>query len=164
MAQPLCTSLFAKIEEQLDRTIHISATLPQDLHLTALDSPWTTRQLLNHLLNCTSGFCAVLAAVFPEDLAHFSELRESSANSISSRNEFCQRLNLYHTHIGEGFQLLDDHALARRIPTVFVPSGETVLTLLLGNLEHLINHKHQLFLYAKFFGATLASRDLYHFR
>jgi hypothetical protein len=32
---------------------------------------------------------------------------------------------------------------------VFVPQGEPLLTLLLGNLEHFINHKYQLFSYLK---------------
>ena len=49
-------------------------------------------------------------------------------------------------------------------PTVFVRTGETVLTLLLGNLEHLINHKHQLFIYLKLMGAPVETRDLYCFR
>ena len=42
---------------------------------------------------------------------------------------------------------MHDAALARRIPTVFVPEGEALLTLRLGNLEHFINHKYQLFAY-----------------
>jgi len=47
---------------------------------------------------------------------------------------------------------------------VFVAEGETVLTLLLGNLEHLINHKHQLFLYLKLAGVSASTPDLYQFR
>jgi hypothetical protein len=37
-------------------------------------------------------------------------------------------------------------------------------TLLLGNLEHLINHKHQLFMYVKLMGVAAGTRDLYRFR
>jgi hypothetical protein len=55
----------------------------------------------------------------------------------------------YMIHIEEGFALLTDADLARQIPTVFVPEGEALLTLLLGNLEHFINHKYQLFAYLK---------------
>ena len=50
------------------------------------------------------------------------------------------------------------------MPTVFVPQGESILTLLLGNLEHLINHKHQLFTYLKQMGVPVATPDLYRFR
>jgi hypothetical protein len=39
-----------------------------------------------------------------------------------------------------------------------------VATLLLGNLEHLINHKHQLFLYLKLMGVPVGTPDLYQFR
>ena len=50
------------------------------------------------------------------------------------------------------------------MPTVFVAQGESILTLLLGNLEHLINHKHQLFTYLKQMGVPVATPDLYRFR
>jgi len=60
--------------------------------------------------------------------------------------------------------LLSDDDLNRRIPTVFVPEGESLLTLLLGNLEHFINHKHQLFTYLKRMGVPVGSQDLYRFR
>jgi hypothetical protein len=67
-------------------------------------------------------------------------------------------------HIEEGFALLADEDLARQIPTVFVPQGEALLTLLLGNLEHFINHKHQLFSYLKALGVPLGTCDLYVWR
>ena len=54
--------------------------------------------------------------------------------------------------------------LLTHIPTVFVPEGEALLTLLLGNLEHFINHKYQLFAYLKMLGVPLGSRDLYVWR
>jgi hypothetical protein len=50
------------------------------------------------------------------------------------------------------------------VATVFVERGEPLLTLLLGNLEHLINHKHQLFTYLKQMGVDVNTRDLYRFR
>ena len=74
------------------------------------------------------------------------------------------RIANYESRIDEGFSHLSDEDLARRIPTVFVRTGETVLTLLLGNLEHLINHKHQLFIYLKLMGVSVETRDLYCFR
>jgi hypothetical protein len=59
---------------------------------------------------------------------------------------------------------LSDADLARLLPTVFVPQGETLLTLLLGNLEHLINHKHQLFVLLRSLGCPVATADLYRLR
>jgi hypothetical protein len=67
-------------------------------------------------------------------------------------------------HIDEGFALLRDADLGREVPTVFVKHGEPLLTLFLGNLEHLMNHKHQLFTYLKEMGVDVMSQDLYRFR
>lgn len=71
---------------------------------------------------------------------------------------------LYQQHIEEGFALLDDTRLGTHVPTVFVERGELLLTLLLGNLEHLINHKHQLFTCLKLMGVEVDTRDLYRLR
>ena len=67
-------------------------------------------------------------------------------------------------YIARGFERCSDADLTRKIPTVFVPEGETLLTLLLGNLEHLNNHKYQLFLNLKLAGVHVSSRDVYRFR
>jgi hypothetical protein len=108
-----------------------------------------------------AGFCAVLAAAEPNRLAHFLALRELP---VSPAEEAAARIAIYGAHIEEGFGLLTDADLARRLPTVFVAQGELLLTLLLGNLEHLINHKHQLFTYLKLMGVSVATPDLYRFR
>jgi len=60
--------------------------------------------------------------------------------------------------------LLEDPDLSQKVPTVFVKQGESLLTLLLGNLEHLVNHKHQLFTYLKLMGVDVTSHNLYQFR
>ena len=151
---PLRDALLEKIREQIERTTHLIALVPaaqQDW--TPSPGTWTTRELINHLLDSISGFCAVLAAAEPERLAHFAKLRQQPATIEGHR-----------AYIEEGFALLTDADLARRIPTVFVAQGETVLTLLLGNLEHLINHKHQLFSYLKQMGVPVATPDLYQLR
>jgi hypothetical protein len=67
-------------------------------------------------------------------------------------------------HIAEGFACLTDRDLARAIPTVFEPSGVAVLTLPLGNLEHLTNHKHQVFLYLEMLGVPVGTPDLHYWR
>ena len=60
--------------------------------------------------------------------------------------------------------MLRDTDVARLIPTVFVAGVKPVMTLLLGNLEHSMNHKHQLFTHLKLMGIEVRTRDLYHFR
>ena len=121
-------------------------------------------ELLGHLLDCLSGFCATLYAAHPDQLAHFGKLRERPVNHRCEIEEAKERLREYVVHIEEGFSVLNEGDLPRLLPTVFAKEGEAVLTLLLGNLEHLINHKHQLFLYLKRFGIHVSTSDLYVFR
>jgi len=73
-------------------------------------------------------------------------------------------MRIYQGHVEDGFAQLTDVDLSLQLSTVFVKQGEPLLTLLLGNLEHLINHKHQLFTYLKMLGVEVTSRDLYRFR
>lgn len=151
---PLCDALLEKIREQVERTSHLIGLLPEGRQ-SWRPSPtaWTTQELVDHLLDCISGFCAVLAAAEPQRLAHFAGLRQMHGT-----------IEIYRAHIDEGFALLTDTDLARRIPTVFVAQGEPLLTLFLGNMEHLINHKHQLFSHLKQMGVAVATADLYRFR
>jgi uncharacterized damage-inducible protein DinB len=150
----LCTALLGKIGEQIERTSHLIGLVPAaQMDWRPQPGDWTTRELIDHLLDCMSGFCAVLMAAEPRRLAHFGKLREASGS-----------IEIFRAHIEEGFALLTDADLARRVPTVFVADGESILTLLLGNLEHLINHKHQLFAYLKQMGVRVATPDLYRFR
>ncbi len=146
--------MLEKIREQIERTSHLIALVPSaQQDWTPSPGAWTVRELISHLLDSISGFCAVLAAAEPVRLAHFAKLREAPAT-----------IQNYLTHIDEGFALLADADLARRIPTVFVAQGEPILTLFLGNLEHLINHKYQLFSYLKQMGVPVATPDLYQLR
>jgi DinB superfamily len=164
--RPLCASLLAKIHEQFDRTGHLIGLVPADRldWAPAIPNTWPVGVLLGHSLDCAAGFCAVLAAFEPQRLSHFAQLQELAVNHRCSPAEASRRMAVYRAHVDEGFALLTDTDLARKLPTVFVTQGETLLTLLLGNLEHLINHKHQLFTYLKLLGVDVASRDLYHFR
>jgi uncharacterized damage-inducible protein DinB len=150
----LCAALLDKIGEQIERTRHLISLVPAERwEWKPQPGDWTTGELIGHLLDCISGFCAVLVAAEPQRLVHFTRLREMPAT-----------IEDFRSHIEEGFALLTDADLARRVPTVFVVQGESILTLLLGNLEHLINHKHQLFAYLKQMGVPVATPDLYRFR
>jgi uncharacterized damage-inducible protein DinB len=162
----LCAALLEKLNEQMDRTTHLVSLAPVDRLGWAppISGAWPVSVLLGHLLDCTAGFCAVLAAAEPERLAHFARLREWPVNRHCEPAGAASSIAKYREHIDQGFALLTDQDLGRVVPTVFVPQGESVLTLLLGNLEHLINHKHQLFTYLKLMGVEVASADLYRFR
>jgi hypothetical protein len=165
--RPLCAALLAKIHEQLDNTEHLIRLLPADRLDWVPQGPgvWTPAgALLGHLLDCLAGFCAVLAACRPERLRHLAGLRELPVNHRCPPDEAARSIAVYRAHIDEGFALLTDADLSRPVPTVFVKPGESVLTLLLGNLEHLINHKHQLYTYLKLLGVDVTTRDLYRFR
>jgi uncharacterized damage-inducible protein DinB len=166
MPHVLCGSLLAKIDDQLDRASHLAGLIPEDRLESRLDAPggWSAGDLLGHLLDCSAGFCAALYAAEPKTLAHFQQLREQPVNLSISPREFRTRLEIYRVHIAEGFALLEDADLSRIIPTVFAPMGVTLLTLVLGNLEHLINHKRQLFELLKRMGVKVETADLYRLR
>jgi GNAT superfamily N-acetyltransferase len=157
MSSLLKTSLLTKIQEQIDRTAHLVHRLPPE---GVTGAP----ELMGHMLECLAGFCAVLSAANPGRLTHFEKLRDLPVNHACGAEEALLRIRAYRMHIEAGFALLDDAALTRLLPTIFVPQGETLLTLLLGNLEHLINHKHQLFSMIKQAGVSVGTPDLYVLR
>lgn len=161
--QPLCASLQVKIQEQIDRAVHLITLAPLDRlnWKPDIDGAWPLEMLFGHLLDCLAGFCAALAAAEPERLAYLSELRNLPVNHACSPGEAIQRIGIYAAHIDSGFALLTDADLGRKVPTVFVEGGETLLALFLGNLEHLINHKHQLFTYLKQMGLPVGTAELY---
>ncbi len=164
--QPLCAAFLEKVDEQIDRALHLITLLPADRLTWAPDAPraFTAGRLLGHLLECCAGFCAALYAAKPSALGHFLELRSLPTNREFTQAEATERILVYRERIRQGFGELADGDLSMNVPTVFVPAGEPLLTLLLGNLEHLVNHKQQLFLYLRLMGVPVASRDLYRFR
>jgi hypothetical protein len=119
--------------------------------------------LLAHLMECLAGFCAVLHASYPDRLHHFLDLRKLSLDQPIDPSEAQTRLTVYRDHIREGFTVVNDVDLSRKIPTIFVNDGEPLLNLLLINFEHLASHKYQLFVYLRMLGLHVSSSDLYHF-
>lgn len=166
MADPIAAALLGKILEQIERTEHLMEALPDGAMQWSppMERPWTTARLLGHLVTCLTGFCAVLYAVEPEKLEYFASLRTLPPVPEADLAAIRERFQLLTTHIVAGFEVIGDSVLAKRIPTVFVPGGEPVITLLLGNLEHLVNHKHQLFTYLRLLNVGVESQDLYRFR
>lgn len=164
-SRALAPLILSKLDEQIERTGHLIVLIPPDkLEWKPQPESFRICDLLGHLLECLAGFCATLYALNPKGLGHFARLRELRVNHCCGIEEASGRIGEYRNYINEGFATLVNEDLSRGIPTVFVPEGEAALTLLLGNLEHLINHKHQLFSYLKQLGVRVESSDLYQFR
>jgi hypothetical protein len=164
LVDPLSGAAFAKVEEQIERTIHLIGLVPDVDWTPPIPGAWSFAELLGHLLDCMAGMCAVLYAAHPDDLAHFGQLQKLPVNYACTADDARERIKIYRARIAEGFAVLGDGDLGRKLPTVFVAEGESILTLLLGNLEHLINHKHQFFMYLKLAGVDVGTPDLYQFR
>jgi len=169
MAPPDCStveSIRLKVREQIDKTEHLVRLVPPDR--VAWNPQWPggspdIGHLLGHLLECLAGFCAVLYAAFPEQLKGMVELRSLPVNHFCNPDEAELRIKVYAKHIEEGFEVCSDEDLRRMMPTLFA-DAESVMTLLLGNLEHLVNHKYQLFVYLKLLGVPVTTADLYCWR
>jgi hypothetical protein len=158
----LTSLLAAKVEQQVELTIGLVARVPAGrLAWQPAPDAFPLNQLLGHLLEACAGFCAALYRARPQQLAHFARLRELPVNHACDPAEATARLRDYVNHIREGFAILTDADLCGRLPTFFVPEGEALLTILLANLEHLINHKHQLFFYLKLLGIEVGTAQLY---
>lgn len=157
--------ILAKVAEQVERADRLVALVPPD-HIEWRPAPDSFRlcDLLGHLLECLAGFCATLYVIDKDRLASFARLRELEVNHCCGISEARLRMRDYMNCIEEGFAVITDTDLALNVPTVFAAEGEMVLTLLLGNLEHLINHKYQLFFYLKLMGVAVGTPDLYRLR
>ncbi|HKC13463.1 MAG TPA: DinB family protein [Vicinamibacteria bacterium] len=159
--------LLDKVREQVERTQHLLGLIPRDKRSWRPDWPGpllTLGDLLGHILECLAGFCAALYQANPERLAHFLDLKALPVNHSCDVEEARGRIGSYLRHVEEAFDVLSDEHLSRVVPTLFVPEGEALFTILLGNLEHLINHKYQLFVYLKMLGVPVATPDLYRLR
>ncbi len=122
------------------------------------------RALLKHLLDCTAGFCAALDRALPGGLQAASVLKAALAKRVDAPADALESLAALTSAVRTGFTVLEDTDLARKLPTVFVPDGEALLTILLSNYSHLVAHKYQLFMNLKASGMAVSTRDLYVFR
>jgi hypothetical protein len=168
--QRLVGSLAEKVMETVERTEHLVSLVPANLSdwrpgaRPEMPAASDCGHLLGHLLDCLAGFCAAFYRAFPQELDDFQKLRSMTVNEACLPDEARAKIKIYAAQIRRGLLCCKDEDLATRIPTVFVPEGETLLTILLGNLEHLINHKYQLFFYLKLAGVPVGSRDIYRWR
>jgi len=120
--------------------------------------------LLGHLLDCLAGCCAAFYVAFPKKLASMQNLRKSQVNHFCEPAEALERIRIYRKEIERGFRLCTDQDLKRKLRTVFRPEGEPLLAILLANLEHLLNHKYQLFFYLRLLGEPVGTKDLYYLK
>jgi uncharacterized damage-inducible protein DinB len=164
LTKPLTRILQTKVEQQVERVLHLLSLVPHDkLEWRPVEGVFRIGDLLGHLLECLAGFCAVFYGANPDRLKHFSALKSKPVNYACSADEAKQRIDEYLNSIREGFELLTDEDLSRVIPSVFAQDGEPVLSMLLNNFEHLVNHKYQLFFYLRLLGIEASTRDLYIF-
>jgi len=151
----LAAALRARMEEECELTARLLGMLPEGSE--GWRPPYdgfSCGELAAHLVDTMAGFCAALGrrrdgwewgreAAIEESRRWFGNFREDAMERISA---------------------VGDEGLRRVVPTVFAPEGQPLLAILLANLAHLINHKHQLFTYLKLMGLEVGSRDLYRFR
>lgn len=162
---PVALLLLQKVLEQAERVQHLLTLAPEEgswRPVPVQGRPlMTLGELTFHFGECLAGFCAALYAAAPDRLAHFQRLREWTTSPADRLEEVRLRLTEYVRHVEEGFQLLEDSNLTRKLPTLFAPEGQPLFTILLANLEHLIHHKHQLFVYLRLRGVDVGTADLY---
>jgi hypothetical protein len=165
-ANVIVQSIRFKVREQVEITESLIRLLSPECLKWRPQAPsdaMDVGHLLGHVLDCLAGFCAVFQAAFPDLFHDLEHLRSLPVNHFCPPEEAIDRIHLYAATIERGFDLCTDEDLSRMLRTAFA-SSESITTLLLGNLEHIINHKHQLFLYMKLLGLPVATRDLYRFR
>ena len=170
LERAIADSVSGKISEAIERTDHLVSLVPVEKLSWRPEMPEGQTpaidlgHLLGHLLTCLAGFCAALYAAFPAELSEMEKLRSLTVDHSCAPEETRERIALYSQHISRGLARCSEGDLGRKIRTVFVPEGETLLTILMGNFEHLGNHKYQLFFYLKMLGVKVGTPDLYRFR
>ena len=164
---PISNAVQAKVLATIRQTGHLVSLIPDDrlAWRPAVEGTGANvsdiGHLLGHLLDCLAGFCAVFYAAFPEELASFAELRSAKVNHFCGVDEWRERAESYRRAIENGFGRCNDNDLGRLVKTIFQPEGRTLMSLLLDNLEHLLNHKYQLFFYLRLLGVPVGTADLY---
>jgi uncharacterized damage-inducible protein DinB len=167
-SKALTSVLASSVDNSLEKTAHL-VSLIDPSHLSHKPSVpegcapvVSLGHLLGHLLDCMAGFCAAFYAAFPAKLDSLQTLREDPVNHFCKPSEALERIRVYRMEIARGFRVCSDVDLKRKLKTVFQPHGARLAAILLGNLEHLLNHKYQLFFYLRILGAPVGTKDLYY--
>ena len=163
------TSVLARsVDNSLKKTVHLvslidSSQLSYQPSVPAERAPLVSMGcLLGHLLDCMAGFCAAFYAAFPAKLDSLRKLRDEPVNHFCQPREALERMRVFRREIARGFRICSDKQLKRKLKTVFQDDGVPLATILIANLEHLLNHKHQLFFYLRLLGAPVGTKDLYY--
>ncbi len=161
---PLVCSLAKWVDDQLDRLIHLTEAIPEGwrakvppLPIETFPDKRTVGELLVHLTESLDGLCGTLYNVDQTRFASLLELRQDD------QSEVLTRFGLYRIAIAQAFESLQDEDLAVTLPSPFRAEHETVLSRVVVNLEHVVNHKHELFIALKLLGLKLGTADLYRF-
>ena len=154
-----------KIHEQIERADHLMGLLPgaRTDWIPALPGARSLGWLLANA-GLPGGFLRGFVCGAAGGTRAFLEVARRRNSCELRHRRGAGALAMYRDRIDEGFAVLVDEDLSRRLATVFVLEGEMVMTLLLGNLEHLTSHKYQLFVYVRMAGVEAGTRDLYQFR
>jgi hypothetical protein len=120
-----------------------------------------TDELLGHLLDACSGFAAALQGLHPRRLVWLDELRSPSVGRALGGAAFRRELARIGAALARALPELDDADLARRVPSVLHPGGQTGLELLIGNLEHVASHRQELFTRLRTAGVPVTTAHLY---
>ncbi len=121
-------------------------------------------RLAAHIVESFAGVCACLHKLYPERLAHFNALAARTANLTTlSPAAAAALLADCRAAAAEGFALVTDADLPRRLHTVFSPEGQPFAGVLMVNWKHVLHHGFQLFFYLKLLGVPVSTRHLYRF-
>ncbi len=161
---PLVCSLAKWVDDQLDRLIHLTEAIPEGwlakvppLPTETFPNQRTVGEMLVHLTESLDGLCGTLYNVDPTRFASLIELRQDD------KCEVVTRFGRYRIALAKAFESLQDEDLAVTVPSPFRAERETVLSRVVVNLEHVVNHKHELFIALKLLGLKLGTADLYRF-
>src|SRR5258708_10019837 len=152
--QALTRTIANRITEVIETTDQLISLVPKDAigwrpPIAGIeDSFMTMGELLYHLVDCVAGCCATVCAATPalSNQLGADLIRSTDGGIVSGLRS---QIRSYLQCVDQGLKALSDDKLNCRIKTYFHPEGETIAAVLFANLEHLLNHRYQLYIYLK---------------
>jgi len=111
----LTSLLRAKIEQQIELAVGWWRSCLRITRMAPAPDAFQLGDLLGHMLEACAGSAPRSNKFKPQELAHFTRLRDLPVNHRCGIEEASARLRDYRQHIGEGFAVLTDADLARRV-------------------------------------------------